>query len=329
MDLEIRHLRYFVAVAEELSFSTAAQRLHMAQPPLSRAVKALENQLGVVLLERTTRRVELTEAGRLLLEESRSAIDRFDSALARAAQAGRIEGRSLRIGFRPAASLPLLEPIVREFRLRNPHMSVETSRIEWSDQISCLLTGRVDVAFVLHPVAHHQVTVADLLAARRAVAMPSDHPLGTKSSIQLAELSGHALAIPKGATAEWQGFWTATPRPIDVDTPNPPIVGNADESFAAVLSGQAFVIAISTVMTYYRDGSLSLVPIDDIAPAVIGLASREESEHPGIPAFAEVATEMAESLASDLTLELGTTVVAPSRMTELDLSRPLDPVPAS
>ncbi len=319
----MRHLRYFVAVAEELSFSTAAQRLHMAQPPLSRAVKALETQLGVVLLERTTRRVELTDAGHLMLAEARQAIDRFDSALARAAQAGRIESRSLRIGFRLAASLPLLEPIVREFRHRYPHMSVETSRIEWTDQVSCLLTGLVDVAFVLHPVSHHQIEVFDLLAAPRAVGTPSGHPLSSKPSMSIEELRGHALAVPRGASADWRDFWTASPRPIDDWVPPAPVVANADESVAVVLAGQAFVIAISTVMSYYRDGSLALVPLSDIAPAVIGLASRVESEHPGIPAFQEVAAEMTESLAADLTTELRAPVVGPSKLADLDLTQPL------
>lgn len=323
MDLEIRHLRYFVAVAEELSFTTAAQRLHMAQPPLSRAVKSLEKQLGVQLLDRTTRKVELTSAGELLLEEAREAIGRFETALARAAQAGRVEGRKLRIGFRPAASLPLLEPIVREFRRRHPETIVESSRIEWSDQVSCLLTGRVDIAFVLYPIHHDGIEVLPLLATSRAVAMPSDHPMGGSEVLKLQDLSGHALAVPAGAPADWQRFWTASPRPIDVGVGEPPRVSNADESLAVVLSGQALVIAISTVLTYYRDGSLAIVPIEDIAPGVIGLASRSDRTHPGIDSFIDVAEEVTESLASDLSDELGTPVVGPGVVSTIDLSQPL------
>lgn len=323
MDLDIRHLRYFVAVAEELSFTTAAQRLHMAQPPLSRAVKNLEKQLGVRLFNRTTRHVELTDAGALLLDEARATIAQFDGALARAAQAGRIGRGNLRIGFRPAASLPLLEPIVREFRSRYPNMTVDASRIEWTDQTTCLLTGRVDVAFVLYPLDHHQLTVTPLLAAPRAVAMPKDHPLGSHAALHLDDLRTHALAVPSGATSDWQSFWTASPRPLDDSVPDPPQVSNADESLAVVLSGQAFVIAISTVLTYYKDGSLAIVPIEDIAPGVIGLASRRESEHPGISHFTEVAVEMAESLRIELSEELGTLVAGPKALSSIDPNLPL------
>lgn len=323
MDLEIRHLKYFVAVAEELSFTTAAHRLHMAQPPLSRAVKDLEKQLGVRLLERTTRSVELTAAGSVFLDEARVVIDRFEGALAHAAQAGRRENRTLRIGFRPAASLPLLEPLVREFRSRFPHMAVESARIEWTDQVSCLLTGRVDTAFVLSPLVHRQVEVTPLLAAPRAVAMPLDHRLADRPSLSIEDLRGEALAVPSGATLDWEQFWTASPRPIDSGVENPPQVANADESLAVVLSGRALVIAISTVMSYYRDGSLAIVPIVDIPPAVIGLASRVESEHSGVAEFRKVAIEMAEPLADQLSRDLGTTVIGPGGITPDGVTRPL------
>lgn len=316
-------MRYFVAVAEELSFTRAALRLHMAQPPLSRAVKNLEKQLGVSLFDRTTRRVELTSAGRLLLEEARTTIDRFDNALARAAQAGRIEDNTLRVGFRPAASLPLLEPVVREFRARYPQVRVESSRIEWSDQAACLLTGRVDTAFTLHPLHDHQIDMVPLLAAPRAVAMPTDHPLSARGSLSIDDLRTESLAIPSGAPPKWREFWTAEPRTLDEDVVAAPLVKNADESLAAVLSGQAFVLAIATVMSYYPPGSLAIVPIDDIAPAVIGLASLRDTQHPAIPLFLDVAEQMADVLADSLARDLAIAVAGPSVMAGTDLREPL------
>lgn len=323
MDLEVRHLRYFVAVAEELSFTKAAQRLHVAQPPLSRAVKSLEKQLGVSLLARTTRRVELTAAGSLLLDDAREIIESFDSALARAAQAGRAENRSLRIGFRPAASLPMLEPIVREFTKHHPETKTEATRIEWTDQVSCLLAGRVDVAFVLYPLEHHQVDVIPLLAAPRAVAMPNDHPLSERTSLSIDDLQSYPLAVPSGAPSDWQRFWTAAGRQVDPLVPEPPHVSNADESLAVVLSGGALVLAISTVMTYYRDTSLAIVPVHDLSPGVIGLAYRKGSEHPGIEAFTNVAIEVAEDIALNIGEESGTRVAGPAAVATADLEKPL------
>lgn len=325
MDLELRHLRYFVAVAEELSFTRAAQRLHMAQPPLSRAIQNIEEHLGADLLIRTTRSVELTATGAALLEEARTVLSRFDEAVTRVTQAGRVDRRDLRIGFRPAASLPLLEPVVREFRRRFPEVAVDPIRIEWSEQEQCLREGTADVAFILGPVDHPAIEVTPLLAAPRAVGMPLDHRLSHQVSISIDELKYDAMAVPAGATREWEAFWTAMPRPIDPSVGPAPRVSNADESLAVVLSGQALVITISTVRTYYKDSSLSIVPISDIAPAVIGLATLRGTSYSTVAAFRQVAQEMAGLVAVQLELEAGTHVAGPSTIDSIDLNAPLMP----
>lgn len=323
MDLELRHLRCFVAVAEELSFTRAAQRLHMAQPPLSRTIQSIEEHFGITLLHRTTRHVELTPPGSVLLDEARKVIARFDEALTRVAQARRVDRQDLRIGFRPAASLPLLEPVVREFRSRFPDVGVDAVRIEWSEQVDCLLDGRADVAFVLEPVDRPDIEVTPLLAAERAVGMPRDHPLSDRDSIHIADLSHDPMAIPAGASADWQTFWTAAPRPIDDAVAPAPRVSNADESLAVIFSGRALVIAISTVSTYYRDSSLSIVPIADIPPAIIGLATRRTTSYETVAAFREIALEAADLVATQLEADLGSPVAGPSTIAAIDLGSPL------
>lgn len=311
MNLDLRHLRYFVAVAEELSFTTAAVRLHMAQPPLSRTIRSIEEELGVKLFERTTRQVELTPAGRVLLEEARTILGGVDEAISKTRQAGRIDKHRIRIGFRPAASLPLLEPIVRSFRAHFPQIVVDPVRIEWSDQIECLLDGRADVAFVLEPVNHPDITVTPLLSAPRAVGMPRDHPLGNRSHVEIADLRFDAMAIPAGASPEWEQFWTASPRPIDPSVGPAPTVANADESLAVVLSGTALVIATSTVKTYYSETSLAIVPIIDIDPAVIGMAVAKSTTYNTVEEFRKAALETASLVAIDLAKETGTNVLGP------------------
>lgn len=296
MNVGLRHLRYFVAVAEELSFTAAAKRLHMAQPPLSRSIKELEEELGVRLFDRTTRSVELTEPGKVLLEEATRTLAAFEIALVKTRQAGRIDRESLSIGFRPATSLPLLEPIARRFREEYPLVGIEPIRVEWSSQLESVLDGEVDVAFLMGPIEHPALESHPLAVVPRAVATPFDHPLASRSSIQIADLAGYAMAVPKDAAPDWSQFWTATPRPINQGVPPGPVVTNADESLAVVLAGTALVITISSVATYYRDSSIHVIPISDIEPATILLCHRADSSSLTLKAFCEVAMDVSASL---------------------------------
>lgn len=296
----LRHLRYFVAVAEELSFTAAAQRLHMAQPPLSRAIRELEDATGVQLFTRTTRSVELTEPGHVLLEEARAAIATFEGALSRTRQAGRIDREDLSIGFRPATSLPLLEPIVREFQARYPLVDIEPTRVEWTDQVESIVEGQVDVAFLMGPIDHPLLDSHPLVVVPRAVATPHEHSLADRTSVELADLAAYPMAVPKEAAPEWADFWTATPRPIDKGVPPGPIVANADESLAVVLAGRALVITISTLRTYYRDSSIHIVPITDIEPATILLSHRKDSSSLTLKAFCDVALDVSRELQDEL-----------------------------
>lgn len=293
-------MRYFVAVAEELSFTAAARRLHMAQPPLSRTIKELEDSIGVKLFVRTTRSVELTRPGLVLLEEARNAVAAFEGALSRTRQAGRIDREDLSIGFRPATSLPLLEPIAREFRLRYPLVDIELVRVEWTNQIESILESEVDVAFLMGPIAHPLMETHPLVVVPRAVATPPDHPLADRTSVEIAELAPYPMAVPKNAAPEWADFWTATPRPIDDGVSAGPIVANADESLAVVLAGTALVITISTVGTYYRSSSIHIVPISDIEPATILLSHRSDSSSLTLKAFCDVARDVSGPLQDKL-----------------------------
>lgn len=300
MNIGLRHLRYFVAVAEELSFTAAAQRLHMAQPPLSRAIRELEEALGVSLLERTTRSVSLTPPGTVLLPEALITLAAFEGALSRTRQAGRIDQESLSIGFRPATSLPLLEPIAREFRRRYPLVEIEPRRVEWSYQVESVLESQVDVAFLMGPIEHPELATHPLVVVPRAVATPLDHPLADRAGVELAELASYAMAVPGDAAPEWAAFWTASPRPMDANVEAGPTVANADESLAVLLSGTALCITISTVSTFYRDSSIHIVPITDIEPATILLAHRRDASSLTLKAFCDVALEVSCGLQDEL-----------------------------
>lgn len=294
MNVELRHLRYFVAVAELLSFTAAAQRLHIAQPALSRAIRDLEKALGVELFRRTTRLVELTAVGAVFLPDARAVLESFDAALARAQEASQGDRRVLRVGFRPAASLPLLEPIVREFRRRYPHVTIEPLRVEWSDHIQCIMDRRADVTFTMGPIDHPQIEVTPLMVVPRAVATPLDHPLAHRREVRIADLAPYRMAVPANATPGWAEFWTGMPRPIDPGIEPGPAVANADESVAVLLSGAALVITVSTVRTYNQD--IRVIPIVDIDPATIVLATAKTNRSHLVRAFQRTSVQVSESL---------------------------------
>jgi DNA-binding transcriptional LysR family regulator len=175
--MDLRQLRYFVAVAEERHFGRAAQRLHMSQPPLSMQIKALERELGIELLERTSRRVALTDAGRALLERARTILVAVEEAreVARGAEEG-LQGR-LEVGFISSASLSLLPPSIRLFRERFGSIELELKELTSAQQIDALYEGGIRVGLVRLPLRAPGIRFEPVLEERLVVALPSGHAL--------------------------------------------------------------------------------------------------------------------------------------------------------
>jgi len=193
--MELRHLRYFVAVAEELHFGHAAARLHMAQPPLSQQIKTLETELGVQLFHRTKRKVDLTDAGRLFLPEARAALAQASHAegVARRAQRGEI-GR-LRLAFITSAAQSLLPCIIRTFRTDNPGVDIELLELTPARQVEALDEGRVDVAFLRPPLARPDFVVQSLLKEPLVVALPTGHPMAKRRGVKLRDLRNEPFVM--------------------------------------------------------------------------------------------------------------------------------------
>src|SRR4051812_18327058 len=152
-NIELRHLRYFVAVAEELHFGRAARRLGIAQPPLSLQIQRLEAELGVSLFDRTSRRVELTPAGHTLLEEGKRVIENFYSATDAARRAARGETGSLTGAFAASVMFLSLPKIIRRFRDEFPGVRLELRELPTGMQIAALRTGDLDIGFLREPPA--------------------------------------------------------------------------------------------------------------------------------------------------------------------------------
>ena len=190
MNLELRHLRYFVAVAEELHFGRAAARLNISQPPLSQQIQALEQQIGARLLARTNRSVLLTEAGKQFLVDSRQILSMVDDAAARAERLHQGEAGELRIGF--TSSAPFIRAVsdtLSLFRRDYPDVHLQTREMNTREQIAPLIEGTLDMGLLrntaLPETLEHAVIVHEPLMAM----IPHDHPLANNPSVTLAELA--------------------------------------------------------------------------------------------------------------------------------------------
>ncbi len=190
MNFELRHLRYFVAVAEELHFGRAAQRLHISQPPLSMQIRALEDALGVRLLARTQRRVALTAAGAAFLHEARHILERAASAVTAAQRADRGEVGQLALGFVSHANYHVLPSLLREFHARAPGVRLALRESTSDRLLDELADGPLDAAFVLAPVDAPALDSVAVWREPLVAALPATHPLATRRGrLRLAQLA--------------------------------------------------------------------------------------------------------------------------------------------
>ena len=179
--MELRHLRYFVTVAEELHFGRAAKKLHISQPPLSMQIRALEAELGVMLFNRTQRSVALTQAGNALLGEARDILARVDQAVLMTRRVSRGEIGELAIGFISVADYNVLPVVLREFRRAFPLVNLTLRESTTDAQIRDLLAGRIDVGFVLPPINEPSLESLPILREPLIAALPDKHPLARKA----------------------------------------------------------------------------------------------------------------------------------------------------
>ncbi len=197
--MELRHLRYFIAVAEELHFTRAAERLHISPPALTEQIQGLERELGVRLLIRSRRAVSLTDAGTRFLEEARTTLRQAEHAELVARRAGRGEVGEVEIGYVSSASCTgLLAKAISAYRRTHPMVSINISKTVTSRQLEQLLEGRLDIAF-LRPPARYPVGISSVLIARQPVMLvvPTEHAFAQGSGpLPAAQLKGEAFIAP-------------------------------------------------------------------------------------------------------------------------------------
>jgi len=192
-NIEFRHLRYFVAVAEELSFSKAAVRLHMSQPPLSQQIKALEDDIGVQLLERTRREVHLTEAGKIFLNESRRMLSSLNNAVGATVKAAAIDGGAVKIGFVTSALFHVLPTILRRVERECPEIELSILDMSSRNQVEALLQERLDIGIIHSTPAISGLNKIPIYSEPFTLVLPEGHELETSLTIDAADLEKYRL----------------------------------------------------------------------------------------------------------------------------------------
>jgi DNA-binding transcriptional LysR family regulator len=199
--MELRHIRYFVAVAEELHFGRAADRLHISQPPLSQQIQNLERELGVELLKRTKHSVQMTEAGRVFLEEARHVLGDAAHAMEAAKRAGRTDSGRLSVGFGPSPEGGLLKRVLAVFLGRYSDVHLELHSLYTQEQVDALTRREIQVAFPLLPIPHRGLIVEPITIEPLVVALPSGHPLAELDPLPLARLKEESFIFFTRAVA--------------------------------------------------------------------------------------------------------------------------------
>ncbi|MFF2198209.1 LysR family transcriptional regulator [Streptomyces sp. NPDC058157] len=277
--MELRTLRYFVAVAEELHFGRAAARLHMSQPPLSRAVKLLEADVGAVLLDRSAAGVALTAAGAALLDEARTLLERVERARARvAAVAG---AGTLTVGMLGDRADPGAHRLAAAFRRHHPGVEVRVRETDLADPTCGLRAGLVDVALTRGPFDRTGLTVRELRADPVGALLRADDPLAGRDRLEPAELSGRRwFRFPPGTDPLWQAYWNGG------EEREGPVVRAVQECLQAVLWNGTVGLA---PLGHAPPEGLVLVPLAGTAASPVVVAWRRGDTNPLVTAFARIA----------------------------------------
>ncbi|OHV41125.1 LysR family transcriptional regulator [Parafrankia colletiae] len=289
-DLEVRQLRYFVAVAEELHFTRAADRLGMAQPPLSRAIRELERQLGVRLLDRTTRQVSLTPAGEALLRDARVALDAVTAAARHARHAAEPEPR-LRLALKADYDAGLLPRILAAYEEQPAAIPVDLLLGGRGEQAPALRDGRADVALLPAPFDDRGVEFEPLLTEPRLVALAATDPLAARDQVCLADLAGRLL--PDGAPADHgdpqPGSAAVAAQRALADSPRMDLA----QIFNLIELGRIVWFPPVSVARRHPRPDITYRPVSDLAPSTLVVAWPRDSRSAAVAAMVRAAVAVA------------------------------------
>lgn len=289
-DVDLRELRYFVAVAEERNFTRAAERLGISQPPLSRTVRRLERRLGVPLLERTTRLVRLTPAGEVFLAGARQSLDVVAATCRRTRRAAATDP-DLVVAVKAGGGGGLLSGVVDAYRASDPGLpGVRVVVSGWGEETRMLRAGRADVAVLRRPFDEVGVDSEPLVTERRVVIMHAGHPLAARGTLDLADLRGEPLPSCPGTDGAAADYWAGG----DAATATPgPAVGDTAQLMEVVALGQAVALVPESLARRYGQRGVVHRPVVGLSPSTVVVAWPETARSAATAAFVRAATAYA------------------------------------
>jgi len=282
-----------VAVAEELNFTRAAERLHLSQPALSKQIRGLETTLRAQLFRRDRRQVELTAAGIALHAVAVGLLRDWDDGVAVVGDAAAADARVLRAGTLTSIGRGLYPAITDEFAKRQPGWQVELHSYGWGDPTAGLRDRTADAAFVWLPMDAAEIDTEVLAAERRFVAISARHPLAGRQAIEFAEIAGEPVAALPASAGAQRDFWLA----MDARAGQPPRVAaevsSTDEKFEIVSSGAAItLLAEGNAGIYAREG-IACIPVTGLEPARLAIAWRHGDRRPAVREFVQACRDAA------------------------------------
>ena len=291
--LDLRLVEYFVAVAEELHFGRAAERLHIAQPSLSQQIRKLEAQLGVTLLERTSRRVALTPAGKAMLREGRRTLAQSERAMRAARAAGR---ERVVVGFYGSAADGLLPQVLRAISADNPAIDVTVRELMFGS-LDDVFHGKVDLAFARLIPGQGELEVEVVGHQARVVAVPAAHSLASRRSVTFGDLRDERFitnpAVEDDATPT---RWLAEQRRHGLPGRVATRAGSIPEILTLVAAGRGVCLVPAPVAELHPRADIAYVTVSDAEPAVVSLIWSREQLRPCVQAVIAAARRAAEAL---------------------------------
>ena len=282
--MELRHLRYFVAVARQGSFTRAAESLHMAQPPLSRQIQQFEEELGVLLIERGSRPMRLTEAGRLVLDQAVGVLERVDEMRAMARRLRDVDGRRFSIGFVVSTLYGHLPAVIRRYRAARPDVELTLLEMTTLEQIAALKEGRIDVGFGRIPVDDPAVRRHLLRNERLVAAVPASHPaLAREGALRLEDFAADPLIVyPKAPRPSYADQVLAIYRERGVKPASLHEVRELQTALGLVAAGVGVCIVPASVERLRRDHVEYCALSDEGITSPIIMSCRRDDPSPEI-----------------------------------------------